>query len=102
MRERKEDKLFGVKEREDTRGAGREGMGIREQTEGNKEKKKSKKGLGYLQRLTPLRQHTQTHTHTHPHKGRGVSVSIGAAARSMTLYISKERGSNTRGPRRSP
>ncbi len=33
VRERKEDKLFGVKEREDMRDTGKEGMGIREQTE---------------------------------------------------------------------
>lgn len=77
-------------------------MGIREQTERKKEKKNSRKGLGYLQRLTPLRRHTQTHIHTLRRRGRGVSVSIGTAARSMTLYISKERDSNMRGPRRSP
>lgn len=39
MRKRKEDKSFGVKEREDMREARREGMGIREQTGRNKEKK---------------------------------------------------------------
>lgn len=102
MGERKEDKLFGVKEREDMRGAGTEGIGIREQTERNTEKKRSEKGLGYLHRLTPLRQHMPAHTHAHPHKGQGVRASIGTAARSMTLYISKERDSNTRGLRRSP
>lgn len=45
---------------------------------------------------------TSSPTHTHTHKGQGVSVSIGTAARSMTLYISKERDSNTRGLRGSP
>lgn len=76
-------------------------MGIRKQTT-KKEKEKSKKGLGYLERLTPLLQHTNTCTHCRPHKGQGVSVSIGTATRSMTRYISKERDSNTQGLRRSP
>lgn len=53
----------------------------------NKEKnlKRKKRGLGYLQHLTLHLQHTNT---VPLHKGQGVSVSIGTAVRSMTLNIS--------------
>ena len=96
VREQKEDKLLDMKEREDIWDAGKEGMGIR----ATKEKRKSR-GTGIPPTFDTSSQ-THTHTHTQPHEGQEVSVSIGTAACSVTLYISEEWDSNTRGPRRSP
>lgn len=79
-------------------------MGRREGRNGNKSKQREKeqrRGTG-IPPTFDTSSKTHTRTHTHPHEGQEVSVSNGTAARSVTLYISEERDSNTRGPRRSP
>lgn len=92
------------------RNDGREGMNIREQAEKKKEEEKQE-GTGIsptFDTSSPTHINTYTHTHKHKHihalthKGPRVSVSIGTTAHSMTMYISKDRDLNTRGPRRSP